>query len=88
VKRLVASFLLVARSDLESPYFAGTDRGTSEEVLDALVLGVGNTSCTVLELESSFARVDPASSVFTVDIFDIWDLGAVDSFSLRSTSTT
>jgi hypothetical protein len=88
VKRLLASFVWFWRSDLEGPDFAGTDGSTSEEVLDALVLGVEDAGGTVLDLESSFTRVNPASSVFTVDIFDIGDLGTVETFSLGCTSTT
>jgi hypothetical protein len=88
VKRLLPSFEWFWRSDLEGPDFAGTDGSTSENVLDTLVLGVGDTGGTILELESSFTRVDFASSVFTVDIFDIGDLSAVETFSLGGTSTT
>ena len=82
------SFRRWEESDLESPDFAGTDGGTSENVLDTLVFGVEDAGGTVLELESSFTRVDFAGSVFTVDIFDIGDLGTVETFSLGCTPTT
>jgi hypothetical protein len=59
---------------LEGPDFAGTDRSTSKEVLDTLVLGVGDTGGTVLDLESSSTRVDLAGSVFAIDIFE-WGSG-------------
>jgi hypothetical protein len=88
VKRVLASCGRQEERDLESPDFAGTDGSTGKEVLDTLVLGVGDTGGTVFELEPSFARVDFAGSVFTVDIFDIGDLGTVETFSLGCTSTT
>jgi len=85
-----ASSVLGATSyiDLESPDFAGTNRGASKEVLDALIFGVGDTCGPILELESSFARIDLASSVFTVDILDVGDLSTIKTISLGGTSTT
>ena len=56
--------------------------------MDALVSRVGDTGSTVLELESSFTRVDLASSVFTVDILDIGDLGTIETLTLGGTATT
>ena len=88
MKRLLASFRWLARTGLEGPDFTGTDSRTSEEVLDTFVLGVEDTGGTILDLESSFTGVDFASSVFTVDIFDIGDLGAVETLSLGGTSST
>jgi hypothetical protein len=73
---------------LVRPDSGSAGQTTSQEVLDALVFDVGDTSGTVLDLESSFTRVDFASSIFTVDILNTWDLGTVGTLTFGGTSTT
>ena len=73
---------------LVRPDSSSARHAASQEVLDTLVLDIGNTGGSVLDLESSFTRVDFASSVFAVDILDTGDLGTVDTLTFGGTSTT
>jgi hypothetical protein len=85
----LSSFLFyVFDSNLVRPDSRSARQTASQEVLDALVLDIGNTSGTVFDFESSFTRVDFASSVFTVDILNTGDLGTVGTLTFRGTSTT
>lgn len=73
---------------LVRPDSSSARHAAGQEVLDTVVLDIGNTGGSVLNLESSFTRVYFASSVFTVDILDTGDLGTIDTLAFGGTSTT
>lgn len=72
-----------------APELFGTGETANDEVLDgARARSIGNTGSSVLDLEALFARVDFARTVFTADVFDGRDEGAVDSLALGGAATT
>lgn len=66
---------------LVAPELFGAAESVHDELLDGPAGLFGHAGCTVLDLESSLARVDFARSVLAVDIFDSRDEGAVDALA-------
>jgi hypothetical protein len=64
-----------------SPDSLGARIAASKEVLDTLVLLVGNTSSSILDLQSLVARIDFASTVFAADVLNTGDLSTVGTVS-------
>lgn len=59
----------------------GTGQTVHDQLLDRSAFSVRNTSGTVLDLETSFTRVNLARSVFATDVLDTRDEGTVETLS-------
>jgi hypothetical protein len=79
--------MTIGPKSLVGPDSLGTGNTASEDVLDALVLSIRDTGGTVLDLETTFTRVDFARSVFAADVFDTWDKGTVGSLAFGGATT-
>lgn len=66
---------------LVRPETLGTGQTVHDQLLDRVVFDIRDTCGTVLDLESSFTRVNLARSVFAADVLNTGDEGTVGTLS-------